>query len=136
MAENKTEEKKDVVENVIDVPQPDATIDLDSKIYLAVAPDSTAKNMIIHTLACFRQGGNYYDMVATHEMNIFKDPKVAHLFYNAVKKITKQNKTNKKWQWMYDWNKDEIKKFNAERNMFTKLCYKVFYKKKENQGAK
>ena len=37
---------------------------------------------------------------------------------------------------MYDWNKDEIKKFNAERNMFTKLCYKVFYKKKENQGAK
>ena len=106
------ETKTNIIKNVIKVPQPDAIIDLDTKIYLAVAPDTATKEAIIHTLACLKQdNSNYYNLIAVHEINLFKDPQVAKLFLNAVTRVIEQNRANEKWKWMFDWNTEEIKEF-------------------------
>ena len=93
-------------------PKPDAIINLSDRIYLAVAPDSVAKDRVIHTLACIRrENRNDYDLTASHEKNLFVNPEVGHLFYTEVAKSVAENKANEKWKIAFDWNAEELKEF-------------------------
>ena len=91
------------------IPNPNVVINLDEKIYLAAAPDNDAKDTTIHTLSCSRQNGNYYDLFATHEVNLFENPKIAKLFYDAIIKIIERNKANQKYRCFFEWNDEIIK---------------------------
>ncbi len=104
MVDKKTEKPKII--------RPDAVINLSDRIYLAVAPDSKAKDKVIHTLACIRrENRNDYDLTASHEKNLFVNPDVAQLFYNEIVRSVAENKANKVWKIAFDWNETEIKEF-------------------------
>ena len=95
-----------------DTTKPDLTLNMDEKIYLAVAKNTRNKIAFVYTLACLRRSGNNYDLLATRESNVFKNKASAELFYNAVQHIIDINHNDKNKEWFFTANEDLIKGFN------------------------
>jgi hypothetical protein len=93
--------------------KPDITIDMDEKIYLAVAKDTTGKLAFIYTLACLKKSEDdaFPSMLATREIHAFKDKTRAELYYDTLHKIVELNTEDSDKEGLFAFNEKLIDKF-------------------------
>ena len=93
--------------------KPDITINMDEKIYLAVAKDTGGKLAFIYTLACLRisEDDAFPSMLATREIHAFKNKDRAELYYDTLNKIVELNADDITKQDIFAFNEKLIDKF-------------------------
>ena len=89
--------------------KPDITLDMDEKIYLAVAKDTSGKLAFIYTLACLKERER--SMLATREIHAFKDKNRADLYYDTLNKVVEMNTSDADKQELFAFNEKLIDKF-------------------------
>lgn len=87
--------------------KPLLTLNMNEKIYLAVAKKDIDKLSFVYTLACLNTGNpNQYNLFATPEIHTFDKPTSAKVFYKTVEQIVEDNGNDK--------NKEDFFKFNEK----------------------
>lgn len=87
--------------------KPLLTLNMNEKIYLAVAKKDIDKLSFVYTLACLNTGvPNQYNLVATSEIQTFKRRSSADVFYKTVEQLVENNENDK--------NKEDFFKFNEK----------------------
>ena len=90
----------------------DLILNMDEKIYLAVAKESTEKFAFVFTLACLRQGKTTsYDLNATREVHAFRNHDTAELYHAAIEKIIEKNTEDKNKQPFFSFNEKLLENF-------------------------
>ena len=90
----------------------DLILNMDEKIYLAVAKESTEKFAFVFTLACLRQGKTTsYDLNATREVHAFRNHDTAELYHAAIEKIIEKNTEDKNKAAFFVFNEKMIERF-------------------------
>ena len=92
--------------------KPDLTLNMDAKIYLAVAKQHTDKLAFVYTLACHKSRGNMYSLQPTREIHTFKDKETADLYYETINQIVELNIDRDELKNIFEFNNDLIVKFN------------------------
>ena len=98
----------------MNIPQPDLSLNMDAKIYLAVSKPEQGK--FVYTLACLKTEpkSRFYEVFATREMQVFKNIDSANMYYEAVNATVDQNKKEQRFSLLFSMNKEMIQNFNAE----------------------
>lgn len=93
--------------------KPNLTLNMDDKIYLAVAKNSNEKFVFIYTLACLKANKqpNSYNMLATREVHAFRNPEAAELYHDTVEQIVEINAEDKNKQTIFKVNEKLIESF-------------------------
>lgn len=93
--------------------KPNLTLNMDDKIYLAVAKNSTEKFAFVYTLACLKSGKqlNSYNMIATREVHAFKNVESANLYHDTIEQIIEINSNDKSKQAVFKVNEQLIESF-------------------------
>ena len=93
--------------------KPILTLNMDDKIYLAVAKTDVGKLSFVYTLACLSQPAspNTYDMTATREIHTFNDKDSAQLYNDTIERIIEVNANDKNKQPFFEWNEKLIEIF-------------------------
>ena len=93
--------------------KPNLTLNLDDKIYLAVAKRETDKLALVYTLACLRKGknSNTYDMVATRQVHAFRDKNAAEIYHNTIEDVVGINAETKSVQIFFEAKDKLIEQF-------------------------
>ena len=93
--------------------KPILTLNMDEKIYLAVAKNTDAKKAFVFTLACLKngKGGNNYNLIPTREIHSFKTRESADLYYDAIDKIVEINSGDEAKQPLFSANEKLIERF-------------------------
>lgn len=86
----------------------DLILNMDEKIYLAVAKESTEKFAFVFTLACLRQGN---DLNATREVHTFRNHDTAELYHATIEKIIEKNVEDKNKQIFFSYNEKLLENF-------------------------
>ena len=92
--------------------KPILTLNMDDKIYLAVAKDTNVKKNFVFTLACLKSGTNTYNMIATREIHLFQTPESAQIYYDAIDKIVDINASDETKQPFFSANEKLIEHFS------------------------
>ncbi|MBR4892334.1 MAG: hypothetical protein IKZ34_04125 [Alphaproteobacteria bacterium] len=94
--------------------KPILTLDMNEKIYLAVAKDTTNDLAFVYTLACNKdKKTNLYDVFATPQVHTFRTKGGAHVFYKTVEQIVVRNESLEVYKSLFDFNKKQIEEFMA-----------------------
>ena len=93
--------------------QPDLTLNMDDKIYLAVAKDFFGKKAFVYTLACLREANNpnSINLAATREINTFNNKESAELYYETIEKIVELNTYDESKNVLFKANEKVIERF-------------------------
>lgn len=87
--------------------KPLLTLNMNEKIYLAVAKKDIDKLSFVYTLACLNSGvPDHYDVSATPEIHTFDGASAAKVFYKTVEQLVENNENDK--------NKEDFFKFNEK----------------------
>ena len=93
--------------------KPDLTLNMDEKIYLAVAQNTKNAIVFVYTLACLSKGNtNSHDLFATREVYSFNNPQIAQMYYDTIKNIVDINKSDNTKNTYFEWNRELIQRFN------------------------
>ena len=93
--------------------RPDLTLNMDDKIYLAVAKNTGGRFAYVFTLACLKtaNNSNSYNLNASREIHAFKNKESAEIFHDTVEQIIEVNLTNKNYQALFAANEKMIDGF-------------------------
>lgn len=93
--------------------KPNLTLNMDDKIYLAVAKDSNEKFVFVYTLACLKAGAksNSYNAFATREIHTFKNKEAANLYHDTIEQIVEKNAADETKQFIFKANEELINRF-------------------------
>ena len=93
--------------------KPNLTLNMDDKIYLAVAKQHTEKLAFVYTLACVKsnKASNMYNMYATAEIHAFKNKDSAQLYYDTVNQIVNVNTNDESKNVFFEMNEKLIEQF-------------------------
>lgn len=91
---------------------PVLTLNMNDKIYLAVANNFTDVFSYVYTLACAKNGrSNKYDMVATPQIHTFKDKSAARVYHDTIEQLVIMNEKDTRYKSLFDSNQHQIKSF-------------------------
>jgi len=101
---------------------PDLTLNMDEKIYLAVAKNITNKLAFVYTLACLKhdpKNPNVVDvnMDATAEIHAFRDKNIANLYHDTIEQIIDFNAADDAKRILFQMNENRIEKFLQQFNI-------------------
>ena len=76
--------------------KPVFTLNMDEKIYLAVAKKDLDKLSFVYTLACLKQNKtpNSYNVFATQEIHTFKSKTYANVYYETISQAVEFNEND------------------------------------------
>ena len=96
--------------------KPVLTLNMDDKIYLAVAKNDLDKLSFVYTLACLKPNkvGRTYDLIATREIYTFKNPEAAKIYYDTIEQIVEFNFASETHKILFETNKNLIESFNMQ----------------------
>ncbi|MBO5704819.1 MAG: hypothetical protein J6R99_02275 [Alphaproteobacteria bacterium] len=91
---------------------PVLTLNMNDKIYLAVAKNFTDVFSYVYTLACAKDGrNNQYYMEATPKIHTFKDKSAAHVYHDTIEQLVIMNENDTRYKSLFDFNQHQIKNF-------------------------
>ena len=93
--------------------KPNLTLNMDDKIYLAVAKKDADKLAFVYTLACLKANkmSNSYNLVPSREIHTFKNKESANLYYETIDEIVNVNANDETKQFLFSSNDKLIEKF-------------------------
>ena len=93
--------------------KPDLTLNMDTKIYLAVSKEIADRLAFVYTLACLKQNKNTntYNMYATREIHAFRNKDIAEVYHDTIEKIIEKNTSDKSKQVLFSANDKLIEQF-------------------------
>lgn len=93
--------------------KPVLTLNMDEKIYLAVAKRDLDKLSFVYTLACLRAGKdlNSYNVFSTPEIHTFKSKTSADVYYKTIAQIIEVNENDKTKKHFFEANDELIESF-------------------------
>ena len=93
--------------------KPVLTLDMDEKIYLAVAKRDLDKLAFVYTLACLKQNKNInnYNLFPTQEIHTFKSKTSANVYYETIAQIVEFHENDKTKKLLFDTNAEIIERF-------------------------
>ena len=93
--------------------KPVLTLNMDEKIYLAVAKRDLDKLAFVYTLACLKQNknSNYYNAFPTQEIHTFKSETSANVYYETILQMVELNENDKTKNFFFETNAEAIKRF-------------------------
>lgn len=101
--------------------KPNLTLNMNDKIYLAVAKNFTEKFAYVYTLACvYNKKQNNYDMGATPQIHTFKDKSVAHMYHDTIEQLVIMNENFKDYKILFDFNQGLLERFRQQTNEYNK----------------
>ena len=96
--------------------KPILTLDMDDKIYLAVAKNFTDALSFVYTLACNKiKKTNQYEMVATPQIHTFRDKASARVYYDTIEQMVEAHESNPAYKMLFDVNQGQIEKFMSHQ---------------------
>ena len=91
--------------------KPVLTLNMDEKIYLAVAKQDLDKLSFVYTLACLRRGPNQYDVNPVSEIHTFKSHTEANVYHDTINQIVDFHANDKTKKVLFDTNSALIESF-------------------------
>ena len=93
--------------------KPNLTLNMDDKIYLAVAKRDLDKLSFVYTLACLRADNrtNSYNLTPTREIHTFKNKESAQLYHDTIEQIVEVNSNDETKQPIFSANEPIIERF-------------------------
>lgn len=93
--------------------KPVLTLNMDEKIYLAVAKRDLDKLAFVYTLACLKSDKNTNDFnaFATSEVHAFKSKTSANIYYETISQLVEINENDKTKRFLFDANEKLIESF-------------------------
>ncbi len=93
--------------------KPNLTLNMDDKIYLAVAKRDLEKLSFVYTLACLKVNkmANSYNAVPSREIHSFKDKESAQLYHDTIEQIVDINTNDETKQFLFNSNEKMIERF-------------------------
>lgn len=92
--------------------KPVLTLNMEDKIYLAVAKNLVEPFSFVYTLACAKsENSQKYDMFATPQIHTFKDKLSASIYHDTIEQLVAINEGNEKYKMLFDFNKQQIEHF-------------------------
>lgn len=103
--------------------KPILTLDMDDKIYLAVAKNFTDALSFVYTLACNKiKKTNQYEMVATPQIHTFRDKASARVYHDTIRvyhdtieQMVEAHESNPAYKMLFDVNQGQIEKFMSHQ---------------------
>lgn len=96
--------------------KPILTLDMDDKIYLAVAKNFTDALSFVYTLACNKiKKTNQYEMVATPQIHTFRDKASARVYHDTIEQMVEVHESNPAYKMLFDVNQGQIEKFMSHQ---------------------
>jgi hypothetical protein len=93
--------------------RPNLTLNMDEKIYLAVAKRDLDKLSFVYTLACLKSGKNVntYNIVPSRQIHAFKNKESAQLYHDTIEQIVDENMNDEAKQPLFKANDVLIERF-------------------------
>ena len=93
--------------------KPVLTLNMDDKIYLAVAKNDLDKLSFVYTLACLKINPNFnqYDLIPTREIHTFTDKEAAKIYHYTIEQIVNFNSESSLYASMFKTNEKAIESF-------------------------
>ena len=93
--------------------KPILTLNMDEKIYLAVAKCDLDKLAFVYTLACLKtnKNANCYNVFATQEIHAFKNKTSANIYYETISQMVEFNENDEAKKTFFDTNEKLIERF-------------------------
>ena len=93
--------------------KPVLTLDMDEKIYLAVAKSDLDKIAFVYTLACLKTEpkSNAYNAIPSREIHAFKSKESAQIYYDTIDRIVDVNANDESKQIFFSTNEKMIERF-------------------------
>lgn len=92
--------------------KPILTLNMNDKIYLAVAKNFTGPMSFVYTLACEKsEKSQQYDMFATPQIHAFQDKVAAGVYHDTIEQLVEINEGNEKYKMLFNCNDPQIKQF-------------------------
>lgn len=96
--------------------KPILTLDMDDKIYLAVAKNFTDALSFVYTLACNKiKKTNQYEMVATPQIHTFRDKASARVYHDTIEQMVEAHESNPAYKMLFDVKQGQIEKFMSHQ---------------------
>lgn len=96
--------------------KPILTLNMDDKIYLAVAKNFTDALSFVYTLACIKiKQTNKYDLFATPQIHTFRDKAAARVYYDTIEQLVEAHESNPVYQNLFDSNQAQIENFMSHQ---------------------
>ena len=91
------------------------TLNMNDKIYLAVAKNYTDVFSYVYTLSCAKDGrNNKYNMVATPKIHTFKDKSAAHVYHDTIEQLVIMNENDTRYKPLFDSNEELLAQFRQQ----------------------
>ena len=90
------------------------TLNMNDKIYLAVAKNYTDVLSYVYTLSCAKKGRDKYDMVATPKIHTFKDKSAAHVYHDTIEQLVIMNENDTRYKPLFDSNEGLLAQFRQQ----------------------
>lgn len=93
--------------------KPVLTLNMDEKVYLAVAKRDLDKLAFVYTLACLKQNknSNSYNVFPTQEIHTFKSKTSANVYYETIAQMVELNDNDKTKKIFFETNETLIASF-------------------------
>jgi len=93
--------------------KPVLTLNMDDKIYLAVAKRDLDKLAFVYTLACLKsdKNANNYSTLATSEIHAFRNKTSADIYYKSISQLVEINEKDKTKKILFNMNDKLIESF-------------------------
>ena len=94
--------------------KPILTLNMNDKIYLAVARDTTSEKLaFVYTLACLKDkpGARDYNLYADREIHVFTDKQDAQIYHDAIEQVVDINSEDKMLKGLFTANEKYIQTF-------------------------
>ena len=92
--------------------KPILTLNMEDKIYLAVAKNFTDTLSFVYTLACNKnEKTNQYDLFATPQIHTFRDKAAARVYHDTIEQLVEMNENNVKYKDTFKANDVLIENF-------------------------
>lgn len=100
---------------------PDLTLNMNDKVYLAVAKNFTDTFAYVYTLACAQaRFKNEYDMIATPQIHAFRNKFAAHIFHDTIEQMVMMNEGDARYTPLFESNKDLLDRFVHQMESHTR----------------
>jgi len=93
--------------------RPVLTLNMDEKIYLAVAKRDVDKLSFVYTLACLKsgKGDNSYNLVPTRQIHTFTNKEAAQIYHDTIEEIVDANSNDETKLPLFSANEKLMDKF-------------------------
>lgn len=94
--------------------RPVFTLNMNDKIYLAVAKNYTDVFSYVYTLSCAKKGRDKYDMEATPKIHTFKDKSAACVYHDTIEQLVIMNENDTRYKSLFDFNEGLLAQFRQQ----------------------